>query len=89
MENNFTQGNWTTAKSGHDWLVYSENGDGRDIAIVRGCKTEEEAEANAKLIANAKELFLALEAIMNSNQLMGVNKHLKENARRVLDNIKY
>lgn len=89
MENNFTQGNWTTAKSGHDWLVYSENGDGRDIAIVRGCKTEEEAEANAKLIANAKKLYEALEAIMNSRQLMGLSKRYTEDARRVLGNIKY
>jgi len=58
-----TQGNWSASKYSQDWGVYSETGDGRDIALVREYQPEA-AEANAKLIAAAPDLLKALGDIM-------------------------
>jgi len=56
-----TKGEWTYSKyEPYDYGVYSEEGDGRDIALVRSKKDEEESVANAKLIAAAPELLKAL-----------------------------
>jgi len=70
-----TQGNWSASKYSQDWGVYSETGDGRDIALVREYQPEE-AEANAKLIAAAPELLEALEE--TTNTLKFLSEHLTE-----------
>ena len=52
-----TPGPWAYQASAgnHDWLVYSENPDGKDIAIVRQFHEAN----NAALIAAAPELLVA------------------------------
>lgn len=55
--NAFTEGNWMMQKySPCDYGIYSDAGNGNDIAIVRS-RGNEEAEANARLIAESKNLF--------------------------------
>ena len=61
MQTKHTPGPWMYQASagGHDWLIYSENPDGKDIAIVRQFH-----EANAALIAAVPELLaLVLDAL--------------------------
>ncbi len=52
-----TGGNWIAKKYSNDWGVYSDSGTGRDIALVREYAKEDEAKANAHLIAAAPELL--------------------------------
>ena len=57
METKHTKGDWMYTKYSNDDIgVYSETGDGRDVALVRDYNNEE-TEANAKLIAAAPELL--------------------------------
>jgi len=59
METKFTKGNWILSKyEPTDFSVHSDEGSGNDIALVRG--SNEEAEANAKLIASAPEMLKQL-----------------------------
>lgn len=52
----FTEGKWIYSEySPTDFGIYSDEGDGRDIALVRG--NDETAEVNAKLIAAAPKLL--------------------------------
>ena len=44
-----------------------------------------EAEANAKLIAAAPDLLEALQAIMNSGQLMAVSRSIKQQCQQAID----
>ena len=60
METKHTKGNWIYSKYSTDFGVYSEDGDGRDIAIVREYKSAEEAEANASLMAASPKLLESL-----------------------------
>jgi hypothetical protein len=58
METKFTKGEWVYNKyEPSDYGVHSEEGDGRDIALVRSLNNEQESEANAKLIANSPKMF--------------------------------
>ena len=51
-----TSGNWNYSKySPCDYGVYSDEGDGNDIAIVR--EKNGEGEANVKVITAAKQMF--------------------------------
>lgn len=66
MKTMYTKGNWICTKyNNDDFGVYSDAGDGRDIALVRSCKSEEETEANAKLIESAPELLATLIELFN------------------------
>jgi len=67
METKHTKGNWVYQKYSTDYGVYSETGNGRDIALVREYGSDEEAEANAKLIAAAPEM---LEALIEINKMI-------------------
>lgn len=58
-----TAGEWIASKYSHDWGVYSSEGNGNDIAIVRGDSAQ--AEANAKLIAAAPKLLSALKTSLD------------------------
>jgi phage tail protein X len=73
MQTTHTPGPWTYQASAgdHDWLVYSENSDARDIAIVRRFH-----EANAALIAAAPDLLAALQAIMGDPDAVDHILHL-------------
>lgn len=65
MTNKFSKGQWGYSKyEPCDFGVYSMDGDGRDIALVRGCGEEAEAEANAKLITAAPELLEAINGLI-------------------------
>jgi len=65
-KSNHTSGQWTSSEySNNDWGVYSEEGDGRDIALVRGCKTKEESEANVRLITAAPEMLETLKEALD------------------------
>lgn len=61
-----TAGNWTFKKYSTDFGVYSEEGKGYDIALVREVNHEEEAEANARLISAAPALLDASESCLQS-----------------------
>lgn len=62
METKFTKGEWSYNKyQPTDFGIYSTTGSGNDIALVRG--SDEEAGANAKLIAQAPEMFHMLSNI--------------------------
>ena len=74
-ETKFTKGEWIFNKyTPCDFGVHSLEGRGNDIALVRG--SDEEAEANAKLISTAPELLESLELLVNILHFMG--KHLTE-----------
>jgi len=63
MTNKFSKGQWGYSKyEPCDFGVYSFDGDGRDIALVRG--SNEEAEANAKIIVAAPEMLEALNGLI-------------------------
>jgi len=62
METKFTSGNWIAKKYSTDWGVYSDQGNGNDIALVRD-KGGNEGEANAALIASAPLLYEALQRL--------------------------
>lgn len=64
MKTKHTKGNWVYQKYSTDYGVYSETGNGRDIALVREYGSDEEAEANAKLIAAAPELLENLQNML-------------------------
>lgn len=72
MENKHTKGNWFFQKYSTDYGVYSDTGNGNDIALVRECKNNEETEANVKLITAAPYLLHALEVI-SDNFLANIN----------------
>ena len=55
-----TKGEWVYSKYTCDYGVYSEEGDGRDIALVRSRNDEEESEANVKLITAAPDMLQIL-----------------------------
>lgn len=77
-----TKGEWICSKyPGGDWGVYSTDGDGRDIALVRGKANNKESEANAKVIAAAPNLFYAcarLVSILDSEGEAFYNKYIAE-----------
>lgn len=59
-----TQGEWYAKATTHDILLASVGGPRTsDIAIIRG--TDEEAQANAKLIAGAKTMAECLDEVGN------------------------
>ena len=72
METKFTKGEWCACRySPYDFGIYSDSG--RDLALVRG--SDEEAEANVKLIASAPKL---LECLIDMLRVMELNP-TKEN----------
>ena len=85
MKNQFTPGNWIYNKyEPVDYGVYSEQGDGRDIAIVRSLTNEQESEANAQLISAAPDLLEALQMFIdctklstNSKVTINTQKHIQ------------
>lgn len=63
METKFTKGNWIFSKyEPTDFSVHSEEGSGNDIALVRG--SNEESEANAKLITQSPALLENLQNML-------------------------
>ena len=75
MTNQFSKGQWCYNKyTPWDYGVYSMDGDGRDIAIVRG--DNEKSEANAKLITAAPELLSCCMDMLRIMELNPTNTNL-------------
>lgn len=71
-KSNHTTGQWTSSEySNNDWGVYSEEGDGRDIALVRD--KGEQTKANVKLIAAAPELLHNVKELLALLRFHGYN----------------
>jgi hypothetical protein len=80
MNTKHTQGKWRKSKTINDYSIYSENNHNNDIATVFQYSRsipEDEAEANAKLIAAAPEMLEKLQSI--------INFHIKDNGQWVND----
>lgn len=76
----FTKGEWSYNKyQPTDFGIYSTTGSGNDIALVRG--SDEEAGANAKLIAQAPALYIELLNAINSMQKLLSISNLDEKTR--------
>ena len=76
METKHTKGEWVYNKyTPCDYGVYSTEGRGNDIALVRG--SDDEAEANTKLIAAAPDLLNAcIELINQKDNGVKINEKL-------------
>ena len=73
METKFTKGEWCACRySPYDFGIYSDSG--RDLALVRG--SDEEAEANVKLIASAPELLKCCMDILQTMELNPTKENL-------------
>lgn len=78
MKNKITKGEWIFSEyfSG-DIGVYSEGGDGYDIALVR--RRNGQAKANARLIAAAPDLLKALRLLLDNAEIDALNETKDDN----------
>jgi hypothetical protein len=66
MKTQFTKGEWSYNKySDGDYGVYSSDGDGSDIVVVKNTRNDKETEANLKLVAAAPDILNALDQLIN------------------------
>ncbi len=92
----FTKGTWKTAAP-HEYIVYEDfTKDKLIIASEIEGYTEEEANANARLIASAPEMYemitkivdaITIAELLNGMQVVKVNPALIESAKRLLAEI--
>ena len=84
-----TKGEWIYNKyEPCDYGVYSADGDGRDIALVRSKNTDEESEANAKLIAAAPDLLNALKLLLVAIDVPKRNRKQAQAELKAIDAIR-
>ena len=79
METKFTKGEWH-ARIGfnNQWTIFNENALGVANVVKWTVKSEEEAEANAKLIAAAPDMFEHLQSIIDGNAFDPETGHIWE-----------
>jgi hypothetical protein len=77
MKANYTKGEWSYSRYSHDFGVYSPESNGRDIALVREYGDEQQALANAKLIAAAPHLLDAAQSVLNILEAMKQDDRVK------------
>jgi hypothetical protein len=86
MKKNHTPGEWMFSKNSSDFSVYSDK-KAADIALVRNTSREisdEEAEANARLIAAAPELLENLARIIDRIEESKLQDHFPSAYKRAL-----
>jgi hypothetical protein len=82
-----TKGEWIYSKyQPYDFGVHSTEGRGNDIALVRG--SDEEAEANAKLIAAAPELLASLIEIFDLLEINEPEWYLRKHFNHAINAIR-
>lgn len=71
METKHTAGQWQVSKTVNDYAIYADSNDTKDIAAVYQYSRsipQEEAEANAKLIAAAPDMLSTIDEAINQLQ---------------------